>query len=65
VLGAPGRFRGFVAQEEFLLDDILKNRFGRYYAHGGNNLQSADLVARGKTGHQRVGRARHKKGVEA
>jgi saccharopine dehydrogenase-like NADP-dependent oxidoreductase len=65
VLSSPGRFHGFVAQEEFLLDDILKNRFGRYYAHGGNNLQSADLVARGKTGHQRVGRSRRKKEVEA
>lgn len=60
VLSAPGRFHGFVAQEEFLLEDILNNRFGRYYAHGGNNLESASLVARGKTGHQRIGKVKRK-----
>ena len=46
--------KGFVAQEEFSLKDILKNRFGKYYAHGGSNITSAELVARGETGHQRV-----------
>jgi saccharopine dehydrogenase-like NADP-dependent oxidoreductase len=56
VLSSPDRFHGFVAQEAFMLEDILSNRFGRYYAHGGTNLESANLVARGKTGHQRVGR---------
>ncbi len=46
--------RGFIAQEEFGLGDILDNRFGEYYAHGGTNLTSAEAVARGETGHQRA-----------
>ncbi len=54
VLSDPGKYSGFVAQEEFVLSDIIDNRFGRFYAHGGNNQTSADLVARGKTGHQRA-----------
>jgi saccharopine dehydrogenase-like NADP-dependent oxidoreductase len=54
VLSDPGKYSGFVAQEEFQLSDIIDNRFGRFYAHGGNNQTSADLVARGKTGHQRA-----------
>jgi len=45
---------GFIAQEEFKLADILDNRFGRFYAHGGTNKASAELVARGEAGHQRV-----------
>ena len=53
VIGNPGRYSGFVAQEQFALGDILNNRFGRFYAHGGSNLESAELVARGSTGHQR------------
>ena len=54
VLSKANKYSGFVAQEQFLLGDILNNRFGEYYAHGGTNLESAELVARGKTGHQRV-----------
>jgi saccharopine dehydrogenase-like NADP-dependent oxidoreductase len=46
--------KGFIAQEEFSLKDILGNRFGRFYAHGGSNQTSAELVARGETGHQRA-----------
>jgi saccharopine dehydrogenase-like NADP-dependent oxidoreductase len=53
VLSDPSRPGGFVAQEEFGLADILDNRFGRFYAHGGTNQTSAELVARGATGHQR------------
>jgi len=53
VLSNPGRYRGFVAQEGFSLPDILENRFGKYYAHGGSSIKSSELVARGKTGHQR------------
>lgn len=45
---------GFIAQEEFRLKDILANRFGQYYSHGGSNQLSAELVALGETGHQRV-----------
>ena len=54
VLNSPSARSGFVAQEEFKLGDILDNRFGRFYAHGGTNQTSAELVARGETGHQRA-----------
>ncbi len=54
VLSDPGKYQGFVAQEEFRLRDIIENRFGQFYAHGGTNIESAKLVARGETGHQRV-----------
>ena len=54
VLSNPGDYEGFVAQEQFRLSNILENRFGQIYAHGGTNLESAELVARGETGHQRV-----------
>ncbi|MCP5092083.1 MAG: saccharopine dehydrogenase family protein [Gammaproteobacteria bacterium] len=54
VLADPPQHHGFVAQEQFKLADILENRFGRFYAHGGTNLTSAELVARGETGHQRA-----------
>jgi saccharopine dehydrogenase-like NADP-dependent oxidoreductase len=54
VLADPTRYRGFVAQEQFRLQDILDNRFGRYYAYGGSNIESAELVARGEAGHQRA-----------
>ena len=55
VLSKPEQHGGFVAQEEFQLPEILDNRFGRFYAHGGTNQTSAELVARGETGHQRAG----------
>lgn len=45
---------GFIAQENFSLKDILDNRFGAYYAQGGTNQVSAELVARGETGQQRA-----------
>ncbi len=54
VMSQEEKYSGFVAQEQFLLGDILNNRFGEYYAHGGTNLESAELVARGETGHQRL-----------
>jgi saccharopine dehydrogenase-like NADP-dependent oxidoreductase len=53
VLADPTHYKGFIAQEQFRLQDILANRFGRYYAHGGSSIESATLVARGETGHQR------------
>ena len=53
-LSGDGNYSGFVAQEQFRLDDILNNRFGRFYAQGGTNIESAERVARGETGHQRV-----------
>ncbi len=54
VLSSPGEYSGFVAQEQFSLPDILENRFGQYYAHGGSSIESSELIARGATGHQRV-----------
>lgn len=53
VLEHPGRYHGFIAQEEFRLTDILANRFGRYYAPGGSKDVSAEVIVSGKTGHQR------------
>jgi saccharopine dehydrogenase-like NADP-dependent oxidoreductase len=54
VLMNPDDHSGFVAQEDFRLKDILDNRFGRFYAHGGSKEISAHLVATGETGHQRA-----------
>ena len=53
VLAHPGRYHGFVAQEQFRLTDIVANRFGRYYAPGGSKHVSGEVVVAGKTGHQR------------
>ena len=53
VLEQKGRYRGFIAQEQFRLTDILANRFGRYYASGGTKHLSGEVVVAGKTGHQR------------
>ena len=54
VMSDPSKYSGFIAQEEFGLSEILENRFGEYYAHCGTNQASAEAVARGATGHQRV-----------
>ena len=53
ILQSSEPHQGFIAQEEFSLQNILNNRFGEYYAHGGSSQLSAELVARGETGHQR------------
>ena len=53
VLEAPSKYRGFVSQESFSLPDILRNRFGRYYAPGGTKDLSSEVVVSGKAGHQR------------
>lgn len=54
VLENPDRHRGFIAQEEFRLTDILANRFGRYYAPGGSKDVSGEVIVSGRTGHQRT-----------
>ena len=54
VLGHPGRYRGFVRQEDFRLVDVLDNRFGRHYADGGGKDVSSRLVVAGQTGQQRA-----------
>ena len=47
MLSHPGRYRGFVRQEDFRLVDVLDNRFGRYYANGGSKEVSARMVVAG------------------
>lgn len=54
VICDPESHRGFVTQESFRLKDVLDNRFGRFYAHGGTNEISARMIATGVVGHQRV-----------
>jgi saccharopine dehydrogenase-like NADP-dependent oxidoreductase len=54
VLGDPQEHQGFVTQESFRLKDVLDNRFGRFYAHGGTNEVSARMIATGEVGHQRA-----------
>jgi saccharopine dehydrogenase-like NADP-dependent oxidoreductase len=39
--------RGLVTQESFSMQEILGNRFGRYFAAGGTKDISGDYVARG------------------
>ena len=53
VMSRPGRYRGFVRQEEFRLPEVLANRFGRWYAFGGDKSVSGRVVVEGKAGHQR------------
>jgi len=53
VLENRGQYKGFVAQEQFRLPEILNNRFGRYYASGGTKYISGQIVVSGKAGAQR------------
>ena len=57
VLERKGHYRGFVAQENFRLPEILDNRFGRYYAPGGTKDLSSRVVVSGQAGHQRTQQA--------
>ena len=54
VLRHPGAYRGFVRQEQFPLDQVLANRFGRYYSDGAGKEVSARVIAGGSRGKQRV-----------
>jgi saccharopine dehydrogenase-like NADP-dependent oxidoreductase len=54
VLRTPGRYRGFVRQEDFQLVDVLDNRFGHYYADIGTKEVSGRMVVAGQTGQQRA-----------
>jgi saccharopine dehydrogenase-like NADP-dependent oxidoreductase len=54
VLRTPGRYRGFVRQEDFHLVDVLDNRFGRHYADAGSKDISGRMVVAGQTGLQRA-----------
>ena len=53
VLQHPQQYAGFIAQEKFSMPDILRNRFGRYFAQGGTKDLSAEVVVSGKAGRQR------------
>ncbi len=53
VMEQPQRYQGFVPQERFRLSDILTNRFGRHYAHGGSKDISGSAVVSGQAGRQR------------
>jgi len=53
VLANPRKYKGFVAQEQFDLPEILANRFGQYYAPGGTKDLSSTVVVSGQAGHQR------------
>lgn len=57
VITGGGRHRGFVRQEDFRLQDVLRNRFGRHYADGAGKEISAHMVVSGQAGHQRLARA--------
>jgi saccharopine dehydrogenase-like NADP-dependent oxidoreductase len=56
VLEQPGRYHGFVRQEDFPLPEVLANRFGRRYGDGGSKEISARMIVAGQTGHQRIAR---------
>jgi saccharopine dehydrogenase-like NADP-dependent oxidoreductase len=53
VLQSGGKYHGFVRQEDFRLQEVLNNRFGKHYAAPGGKEVSAHLVVSGQTGHQR------------
>jgi len=53
VLSDPAAYRGFVRQEQFRLPQILENRFGSWYARGGDKAVSARKVVEGTAGRQR------------
>ena len=65
MLTSGNKYRGFVAQEQFRLPDILGNRFGQYYATGGTNEVSSEMVVRGQAGRQRQARAARGAGAKA
>jgi saccharopine dehydrogenase-like NADP-dependent oxidoreductase len=58
VLASPRKYKGFVAQEQFSLPEILDNRFGQYYAPGGTKDVSSAVVVKGQAGHQRRARGK-------
>jgi saccharopine dehydrogenase-like NADP-dependent oxidoreductase len=54
VLRHPEQYRGFVRQEQFPLNQVLANRFGRYYSDGASKEVSSRIIAAGSRGQQRV-----------
>ncbi len=53
VVNGGGKHHGFVRQEDFRLQDVLTNRFGKHYAAVGGKEVSGHIVVSGQTGHQR------------
>ncbi len=53
-LRSPGTYAGFVRQEQFELEHVLANRFGRLYQEANTKDVSARVIAAGRKGHQRV-----------
>ena len=51
VVSNAGQYSGMVRQEDFRLQDILDNRFGKYFARGGSSAASMRAIATGETGH--------------
>jgi saccharopine dehydrogenase-like NADP-dependent oxidoreductase len=54
VLNSGGRHAGFVRQEDFRLQDVLQNRFGKHYGAASGKEISAHVVVSGQAGHQRA-----------
>ena len=54
VINSGGRHAGFVRQEDFRLQDVLQNRFGKHYAAASGKEISAHVVVSGQAGHQRA-----------
>ncbi|MEO8224542.1 MAG: saccharopine dehydrogenase C-terminal domain-containing protein [Gammaproteobacteria bacterium] len=54
VLRHPEQYRGFVRQEQFPLNEVLANRFGRYYSNGAGKEVSSRIIAAGSRGQQRL-----------
>jgi hypothetical protein len=54
VLRHPEQYRGFVRQEQFPLNQVLANRFGRYYSDGAGKEVSSRIIAAGSRGQQRL-----------
>jgi saccharopine dehydrogenase-like NADP-dependent oxidoreductase len=53
VVNGGGKHHGFVRQEDFRLQDVLLNRFGKHYGASGGKEVSAHIVVSGQAGHQR------------
>ncbi|MCZ6717495.1 MAG: saccharopine dehydrogenase family protein, partial [Gammaproteobacteria bacterium] len=51
VVSNAGQYSGMVRQEDFRLQDILDNRFGKYFARSGSSAASMRAIATGETGH--------------
>ena len=54
VMNSGGKHAGFVRQEDFRLQDVLQNRFGKHYASTNGKEISAHVVVSGQAGHQRA-----------